>query len=208
MAFGCLFGPGGIACAGDAGGLAVIAYNDTLAPRAMRKCSTEIIDKPHGKMVRISGVIDDDFDLELAGEQEVVVFDLSGVTRITSFGVKEWRERLGPIEAQYLGFVCCRPALLSQFNLIPGFACGGELISFYLPYMCPECDHFAETLLDLRGETSIFESVAPPEMKCGECGAAMEFEDFPDYYFKYVRATARPRPPRAASAVIDGNSSG
>ena len=174
----------------------------------MRKCATEIVDHPNGKLVRISGVIDDDFDLELNGQLEVVLFDLAGVTRITSFGVKEWRERLGPIEASYLGFVGCRPALLSQFNLIPGFACGGELISFYLPYMCPECDHFAETLLDLRGETAIFESVAPPERKCDECGSAMEFEDFPEYYFKYVRSTAPPRPPRGASTMIDGTALG
>jgi serine/threonine protein kinase len=138
------------------------------------------------------------------GDHEIVLFDLDGVERITSFGVREWRTTLSQLRSQYLGFVHCHPSLVSQFNLVPGFACGGELISFYLPYICPSCNHVAEELLDLRGENDNVESLTAPDVQCPACGAMMEFDDIPAAYFKYARSVARPRPPAAASAMIDG----
>ncbi|HUH00907.1 MAG TPA: hypothetical protein VML75_02865, partial [Kofleriaceae bacterium] len=170
----------------------------------MGTSSVQVIDHPNGKIVQIRGVIDGSFDLRaLIGEHEIVLFDLDGVTRITSFGVREWRTGLSQLDVRYMCFVGCHPSLVSQFNLVPGFACGGELISFYLPYICPECNHVSETLLDLRADDRSVESLEPPEASCQRCGAAMEFDDIPSAFFKYARSVPRPRPPAAASALID-----
>ncbi len=170
----------------------------------MGKSSIQIIDHPNGKAALIHGVIDGTFDLRpLMGEHEIVLFDLEGVARITSFGVREWRTTLSELKARYVCFVNCHPSLVSQFNLVPGFACGGELISFYLPYVCPSCNQVAEGLLDLRSDDAIVESLDPPEVKCPKCGSRMEFDDIPAAYLKYARSVPRPRPPAAANTMID-----
>lgn len=171
----------------------------------MGESSVHVIDHPNGKIAQIEGVIDGSFDLrQLMGDHEIVMFDLDAVSRITSFGVREWRTSLSGLDARYKCFVRCRPSLVAQFNLVPGFACGGELVSFYLPYICPDCDHVIEALLDLRGEDSIIESLKLPEIDCPECGTETEFDDIPTSYLKYARSVPRPRPPAAASAMIDG----
>jgi len=173
----------------------------------MAKSSTQTIDHPNGVIAQIEGVIDGTFDLRpLIGEHEIVLFDLSGVKRITSFGVREWRNTLNQVRAHYLCFVGCRASVVAQFNLVPGFACGGELVTFYLPYICPSCDRVHEELLDLRHQMDIVESLAPPVVTCASCGAEMEFDDIPAAYFKYVRSVRQPRPPAAASAMIDDRS--
>jgi hypothetical protein len=170
----------------------------------MGTSSIQITDHPHGKLVEIRGVIDETFDLTaLTAIDEIVLFDLDGVKRMTSFGIREWREALSNLEARYLGFVRCRPAVLAQFNLVPGFGCGGELISFYLPYICMECDHFDMILLDRRTDDEVVEWGAPPDLECSECGAQMEFDDIPTACFRYARLAPRPRPPFAAVAMID-----
>jgi len=175
----------------------------------MGTSSVQIIDHPHGKIAQVRGVIDGTFDLHpLLGDHEIVLFDLEGVSRITSFGVREWRTALRHLGSQYLCFVGCRPSVVSQFNLVPGFACGGELISFYLPYVCPACNHVAEELLDLRADETSVDSLEPPPVRCARCGEAMEFDDIPAAYFKYARSVPRPRPPAAASAMIDDRAAG
>src|SRR5688500_18673413 len=82
------------------------------------------IQAPGGPLVRLSGDIDEQFDrkkiLEVA--RRVVVFDLEGVRRISSFGVREWIKALKVIPAvSYYCFVRCRPAVMSQFNMVGKF---------------------------------------------------------------------------------------
>ncbi len=170
----------------------------------MGKSTAKIVDHPNGKIVQIEGVIDGTFDLRpLIGEHEIIVFDLSGVSRITSFGVREWRTTLSHVHARSICYVSCHASVLAQFNLVPGFACGGELISFYLPYICPSCNHLAEELLDLRHHHHVVASLTPPEVTCPKCGTEMEFDDIPAAYFKYARSVRQPRPSAAANAMID-----
>ena len=170
----------------------------------MGKSSTQIIDHPNGKIAQIEGVIDGTFDLRpLIGDHEIIMFDLEGVNRITSFGVREWRTTLNKVHARYICYVNCHASVLSQFNLVPGFACGGDLVSFYLPYICPSCNHVSEDLLDLRKRHQIVESLTPPDVECPKCTTEMEFDDIPAAYFKYARSVRQPRPSAAANAMID-----
>ena len=169
----------------------------------MSESSTRVIDHVNGTVVRIEGAIDESFNLDsFTGGREVVVLDVDGVNRINSVGIKRWRAALHDLDARYLCFVRCRPAVVSQFNIVSGFACGGELISFYLPYLCPQCDHSQSMLLDLRKDRGLIESLTAPEMKC-KCGAMAEFDDFPEYYLRYAHGAPPPRPPGAAQLLLD-----
>src|SRR4051812_22702133 len=98
---------------------------------------------PGGSVLKLTGIIDDSFDRHrlLEDLQGVIVFDLDGVSRITSYGVREWMNALRalPPDAAYC-FVRARPTLVSQFNMVAKFGAQGQIITLYSPYHCSSCD--------------------------------------------------------------------
>ena len=164
---------------------------------------------PHegGCVICLAGVIGDTFDRGdlVRAAKGVVIFDLAGVHRITSYGVREWMSALREMQATYYGFLHCRPALVSQFNMVANFGVAGQLISFYLPYVCAECDESFDVLVDLRNRYDIVVSGDPPAAVCPHCQGAGEFDDLADMYFAYMSAHPQPTVPALASRIIDGN---
>jgi serine/threonine protein kinase len=161
----------------------------------------------NGTVVRLHGVIDESFDRvsfveELHG---LVILDMDGVRRITSFGVREWVTAMRTLPADYLGFIKVRPAILSQFNMVAGFAGRGQLISFYTPHICTSCGDEVEVLLDLRKQYNLVKTGEPPAATCPRCGAPAEFDDLPGAYFAHAAANPPPTPPPEASPLIDGD---
>lgn len=118
------------------------------------RCTWSKVQTAGGTLIRLEGVIDETLDRSqlIEGLGKTVIFDLDGVKRITSYGVREWMALLSGLAADYLGFIHCRPAMLSQFNMVAGFEKGGALISFYAPYLCPACGQGLDWLIDLRTE--------------------------------------------------------
>jgi tRNA A-37 threonylcarbamoyl transferase component Bud32 len=159
-----------------------------------------------GVLLRLRGVIDERMNGEelVAGLDGAVVFDLDGVLRITSFGVREWLLALRALRADYYCFVKCRPMLVSQMNTVRRFAGSGEVISFYAPYECPRCCGAEERLLDLRQDYDIVVSLAPPPVMCRACNVPAEFDEVPEIYFDFARSARRPAPPATANEIIDG----
>lgn len=162
-----------------------------------------------GSLLRFEGAIDTNFPrarvVELA--KGVVVFDLDAVTRITSYGVREWVKTLKEVGCDYLGFARCRPALVTQFNLIANFAGQGELLSFYVPYVCSGCGEYAEHLLELRKHDAEVKAFTPPARVCPKCQEAMELDDLPQTYFAYAAKTRTPSPPPLVDALLSGTAS-
>ncbi len=164
------------------------------------------IPEESGVVLRLAGVIDEHFDVEQLTTfgGSFLVIDLGGVYRITSFGVREWIFALSKIKADYYCFINCRPAVMAQFNMVSGFAGHGKLLSFYAPYVCPECDHEQERLIDLRGDCPVVTSGDPEEIPCSNCGADSEFDDIPEAYFAYASAQDIGQLPPLVENLIDG----
>lgn len=156
-----------------------------------------------GVLVRLSGRIDETFDKAsfLAGLEGVVIIDLDRVTQVTSFGVREWINAL-----QQLGglvfFVRCRPALVSQFNMVRGFGGSGKVVTLYMPYVCTACHESFDRLLDLRTEHEVVETLSPPEAECPKCKSAAEFDDLPEGFFSYAAKQPRPQPPPLFESLL------
>ncbi|MBI3180584.1 MAG: protein kinase [Myxococcales bacterium] len=156
-----------------------------------------------GRLVKLSGDIDERFDRKqlAVGPLGVLVLDLDGVNRITSYGVRNWLEVVGGLSADYYCFSRCRPQIMAQFNTVSGFAGRGELISFYLPYQCGKCGRQVELLFDARFDVPPAE---PPPVPCPSCGAMAEFDDDPSVYFEYAKSVLRPSPPPLVDALLKG----
>ena len=132
-----------------------------------------------------------------------VLLDLEGVRRITSFGIREWMKLLEGFDVRYHGFVHCRPAIVTQFNLVYNFGVGGEILSLYLPYYCEECDEDFEILADLREARSLF-NFDIPQASCPSCTAPAELDDMPEHYLAHLAKQGPPSPPPAVLEAIGG----
>ncbi|MCG8424053.1 MAG: serine/threonine protein kinase [Proteobacteria bacterium] len=177
------------------------------------KCNCQItrLRNPDGWCVRVAGILDETFTAEdlIANLHGVIVFDMGEVTRATSSGIREWCRALKQLRATYYCFIKCSPIVVSQLNMVSGFAGTGEVVSFQVPYHCPRCDKTTTNIFDLRRDDHqhMVDTLELPAMPCPICGGESEFEDFPEIYFQFCRTVRRPTPPAAASAIIDGKQS-
>ena len=114
------------------------------------------------------------------------------------------------MRADYFCLTNCPPVIVSQLNLVSGFAGRGEVVSFQAPYLCRNCDFAAVKLLDLRraDHRHVIASLEPPEFSCPNCGEQSDFDDLPELYFQYFRVAPLPNPPPVANMIIDGRDSG
>ncbi len=158
-----------------------------------------------GQRLALGGEIDQDLDLADDLERPgVTVLDLDDVKRVTSFGVREWiRAVSGPV-AGSLFLVNCRPAIVSQLNMVQGFAGNADVVSIYLPYICEACDTEFESVLDLRTDHDRVKLGEPPDLLCPKCGAVAEFDDSPSSYFSFVASRPPPKVPEVARLLISG----
>ncbi len=138
-------------------------------------------------------------------DRKVLIFDLGKVTEISSHGVRNWRDALRSLRCDYLGFINCRPAVATQFNSVKQFSGSGELLSFFLPYVCAACDHYQERLADVRAEFDLLLTRRPPDVTCEKCGEPSDFDDAPSVYFSYVTSHPRPTPPMEALELLEGS---
>lgn len=157
-----------------------------------------------GTIIRLSGVVDETFDHAAisVGTSSAVMFDLDNVHRITSYGVRQWVRAMAELTASYYGFVRCRPAIVSQFNMVSGFGGRGELLTFYAPFACVTCANEFQMLVDLRSDTAI-RSRAYPTASCPACKSDAELDDLPESYFFYASNHPAPAPPPAAVRLAD-----
>src|SRR5688572_29185195 len=94
------------------------------------KARATIVHQKGGARVALEGTIEADFDpADVAEVHGCLVLDLDGVTRITSFGVREWIRFLKASQADEVVFLNAHAGMVAQFNLVSGFAGRGVLAS-------------------------------------------------------------------------------
>jgi hypothetical protein len=138
--------------------------------------------------VVLRGAIDEDADFaalanDLRGHS-AIHFDLEGVNRVNSCGVREWvnfLRSLAPSSA--IQFERCNPSVVSQMNMIPNFKGAARVLSVIAPYTCGSCGQVKSIVLELTGtQRPTLESVV-----CPKCSSPMEFDDIEDSYFAFMR---------------------
>lgn len=154
-------------------------------------------------LVRLTGTIDADFPrdqlLELEG---VVLLDLDGVTRVTSYGVPEWLATIEALECSFLGLLRCRPAIVAQLNTVAGFVGRGEVLSLYLPYVCERCEQEQQVLVSSAEAKKELRRGGPRPRPCSRCGETAELDDVPSAYLSFVAGRPDPAPPRAVGRLL------
>ncbi|HEY8206495.1 MAG TPA: FIST C-terminal domain-containing protein, partial [Myxococcaceae bacterium] len=140
---------------------------------------------------------------ELSG---TVVLDLSGISRITSFGVREWLQMLqeaeNRVDALYLAR--CSEAVSNQLTMIRRFAGKGQVVSFYAPYLCSGCGTAFGALVDCVRDAESLRAEKPPDAFCPRCAKPGNFDDDPRTYLTFGGQAARvPEDVRRAISSLD-----
>ncbi len=145
--------------------------------------------QPQETIVEFRGEIDENVDFSelrrhLKGS---VVFHLGSVRRINSCGVREWVNFVRNLpNVRTLEFTHCSPVTVTQLNMIYNFRGPAYIRSFYAPYVCENCDHEEEKLLDTKSQFAGGDLQAAPNFVCEECNEPLEFDDIPERYFAFL----------------------
>ncbi len=113
-------------------------------------------------------------------------FDLFGITRINSMGVKKWIiyfEQLKRAGVK-VAFHRVPPAIVEQLNLISNFDCGATIQSVVLPFLCTSCKKLSGVVKTKEDVKQIdLDSVSIPCPHCQQ--STLEFDDIAEEYLQF-----------------------
>ncbi len=157
--------------------------------------------------LKFSGTIDEAFDgkkLGQAAAAEVLVLDLGGVKKISSFGIREWVDFVGAAarQVQAMFLIECAPKVVDQLNMVANFTGGGRVFSFYAPFRCDYCDSEHRVLLQVDRDHEAIKAMKLAERPCPSCGEGMYFDEDGATYFSYVLGQERVELPPAVAGFL------
>ncbi len=149
-----------------------------------RKVTGEVV------VVTLKGMITEDSPIEDLKKdlKPFVIFDLAGVERINSYGIRQWINIMKEIhmQAKQVVFTRCPPMLIEQFNMISNFGGGGVVYSFYLPYYSEKDDKEVKLLFAIPEGKSPETMPDPVSVAKAQGKSDLEFNDVEDEYFYFL----------------------
>jgi hypothetical protein len=149
---------------------------------------------PENGVLMLAGPIDETAGLHALldrAESGRLVLDLGGITFINSLGVRDWIRMQAAATQQRIEIELRRVAevIIHQLNIIIATRGTATVTSFYAPYACDACGREETVLVDAVTNASQLQALQPPAVTCPECGAKMEFNDFPERYFSFLTSS-------------------
>jgi hypothetical protein len=159
----------------------------------------EVAPHPDGKLeVGVFGTVDEDANFSgllkrISSAQPAanwLRFDLSGIQRINSCGVREWilfMERLG--NAFELRYHSINELFAEQASIVSGMFGKGKIVveTFQAPYACQQCDRTVLKILTPKEVLKSDGDIVAPDFVCETCQSPLEFDWIADEYFGFLR---------------------
>jgi hypothetical protein len=143
-----------------------------------------------GDLFLLDGVLDESSRESLkglaAGLGAEVAFDLAGLRRINSLGVRFWVEFMKGLGGHAVSFRRCAPAFVEQLNAVLDFRGNAKVESIMAPYMCEKCGTVQYEELSVGADVQKGRDLAPPSRSCKKCDSAMIFDDIPERYLQFL----------------------
>jgi eukaryotic-like serine/threonine-protein kinase len=123
--------------------------------------------------------------------QGTIEVDCGRLARINSEGVRLLSKALKVVAGKgvKLVFQRCTPSLIEHVNTYDGFLSGGTVESIMAPYMCRKCGK--ATSVYMTCEAVVEQGLQPQPVPCESCGGSATFDDYPDFYFGFLRARVK-----------------
>src|SRR5512133_1252580 len=112
-------------------------------PIARPKAEVEVIPSGDAALVNVVGLVDEHFTGfgKLDDGVRTVVINVSGMTRMTSFGVRQWLKGMDalPKTISDLYLLGCPTFFVDQLNMVLNFGGASQVLTVVAPYTCPSC---------------------------------------------------------------------
>ena len=156
-------------------------------------------------LVRVVGLVDERFEgFGELGATKAVVIDTSAMTRMTSFGVRQWIKALDAVPKTItdLYLLGCPTFFVDQLNMVLNFGGHARIITVTAPYSCTSCGiELGETVDVLAERATLVKDAADRE--CPRCGGKLELDEPPESYFAFAsKYAAQNLHPAAARLLV------
>ncbi|MDQ3364384.1 MAG: serine/threonine protein kinase [Myxococcota bacterium] len=157
----------------------------------------------------VSGLVDERFlGFGDIGPKKTLVINVSGMTRMTSFGVRQWLKGMDALPKSMTGLYLlgCPTFFVDQLNMVLNFGGASKILTVIAPYTCPSCGVESGETIDVLAERANLAKGGLPEKECTRCGGKLEFDETPESYFAFVNkyAATSIQPPAAALLAAQG----
>src|SRR5690348_11821252 len=155
---------------------------------ATRAASVENVTLGPATMVSVAGLVDERFtgfgDL---GPAKTVVINVSGMTRMTSFGVRQWLRAMDalPKSISDLYLLGCPTFFVDQLNMVLNFGGAAKILTVVAPHTCPSCGVESGELVDVLADRGNLIKGGLPDKECARCGGKLELDETPESYFAF-----------------------
>src|SRR5262245_39571020 len=156
-------------------------------------------------LVGVSGLVDERFvGFGDIGAVKTVVINVSGMTRMTSFGVRQWLKAMDalPKSITDLYLLGCPTFFVDQLNMVLNFGGGSKILTVVAPHTCPSCGVESGELIDVLGDRATLAKGGLPDKECARCGGKLEFDETPESYFAFVSKYAASSLQPAAAQLL------
>src|SRR3954466_9667639 len=158
-------------------------------PPARAAATVELATTGDAALVTISGLVDERFtgfgDIAAA---RTVVLNVSGMTRMTSFGVRQWLKAMEVLSRSVaeLYLLGCPTFFVDQLNMVLNFGGPAKILTVVAPHTCPSCGVESGELIDVLADRANLVKGGLPEKECARCGGKLEFDETPESYFAFT----------------------
>ncbi|MEQ1572159.1 MAG: hypothetical protein ABMA64_41410, partial [Myxococcota bacterium] len=154
-------------------------------------------------VVSLRGRINESFRGAELGQslRGIVVFDLSQVDRISSFGVKGWLQMMEQARFTEAYFYRCSEAVVNQITMMRNFCGAGRIHSVLVPYQCAACGEEFSAVYEAGPDREVILGRSPVPVECPRCAAAATMSDDPWAYLSLDEHLLEHVPPELAPVI-------
>ena len=173
------------------------------------KANVDVVVGGEVSLVSVTGLVDEHFSgFKLANGVKSLVINVAGMTRMTSFGVRQWLKSMDglPKTITDLYLLGCPTFFVDQLNMVLNFGAGAQILTVMAPYTCLSCGAESGEVVDVLAERASLAKGGGSEKECSRCGGKLEFDETPESYFSFVPkyAATSVQPPVAQMLAQQG----
>ncbi len=172
---------------------------------ARSPAAIDVVTVGEATLVSVSGLVDERFlGFGDIGAAKTVILNVAGMTRMTSFGVRQWLKAMDalPKSIADLYLLGCPTFFVDQLNMVLNFGGASKVLTVVAPHTCPSCGVESGETIDVLAERANLAKGALPEKECARCGGKLEFDETPESYFAFVKKYAASSIQPAASQAL------
>ncbi|MDB4957758.1 MAG: serine/threonine protein kinase, partial [Myxococcales bacterium] len=175
-------------------------------PIARPKAGVEVMAAGEAAIVSVAGLVDEHFSGfgSLGDGVKCVVINVTAMTRMTSFGVRQWLKGMDalPKSITDLYLLGCPTFFVDQLNMVLNFGGAAQILTVVAPYTCPSCGVESGETIDVLVERAALAKGGVSEKECARCGGKLEFDETPESYFSFVSKYAASSIQPAAAKLL------